>query len=194
MTHEIKMSAVILAGGQARRMEGQDKGLLLYQDKPLVTYALNAVKGICDDMMISANRNLIEYQSLGYRVVSDQRSGFNGPLAGIEAAMSEAKEPYLLVLPCDSPLMTSTDMLRLKQALICDLDDLDLVIVHDGQRVHPVFMAVKTHLKDHLTNYLDQGQRKLMLWCQQHRMATVDFSDRLQAFENINTPEGLKTI
>lgn len=194
MNNEIKMSAVILAGGQARRMNGQDKGLILYHDRPLVTYALEAVNNVCEDVMISANRNLSQYQSLGYRVVSDQYTGFNGPLAGIQSAMIAAKEPYLLVLPCDSPLIAKTDVLRLKNALINHLDRLDLVIAHDGQRPYPVFMAVKTQLKTHLADYLNQGQRKLMLWCQQQRMDTVDFSHQLQALENINTPDALKAM
>lgn len=56
------VSAVILAGGQASRMGGKDKGLILFNQKPLIQYAVNVVSQSVDSIWVSANRNLDLYQ------------------------------------------------------------------------------------------------------------------------------------
>ena len=44
MNEQTKVAGVVLAGGLARRMQHQDKGLVHYQGEPLVSYAINALK------------------------------------------------------------------------------------------------------------------------------------------------------
>ena len=110
---QTKVTGLILAGGRGQRMEGEDKGWVSFRGEPLVMRALNTMKPLTSSTLISANRNLEAYEKLGYGVVPDGRSGFNGPLAGVEAALSAIQTPYLLTLPCDTPLMKRAVLERL---------------------------------------------------------------------------------
>lgn len=191
MNGQSKISAVVLAGGQARRMGQQDKGLVEFKQRPLVSYAIDALAGITTQISISANRNLEHYKQFGYPVIADGREGFDGPLAGILAAMQASSAEILLVLPCDTPLIQTAHLQRLLDGLQADKD---IAVAFDGERLHPVVMALKTHLQKNLSEYLNSGERKLQSWLYQHNLATVDFSDQPQVFANINTLDELAKL
>ena len=65
------MAAVILAGGQGRRMGGADKGLMDYRGRPLVEWVLAALEPQVAEIVISANRHLERYAAYGRRVLPD---------------------------------------------------------------------------------------------------------------------------
>ena len=52
-----KTTGVILAGGLARRMNQLDKGLVCYQGRPLVSYAIAALTPLVQELIINANRH-----------------------------------------------------------------------------------------------------------------------------------------
>ncbi|HAO90003.1 MAG TPA: molybdenum cofactor guanylyltransferase, partial [Gammaproteobacteria bacterium] len=131
------------------------------------------------------------YQKYG-EVISDELSDFQGPLAGIVKAMSVVSTPYLLVLPCDSPLVNEIVIDRLIQ---CMTDkDMDICVAGDGVRIHPTFALIKTSLKDNLLDFLDSGERKLGLWIEQNDFQKVDFSDQPKVFINLNNPQDFDKI
>ncbi len=191
MSEQKKVTGVVLAGGLARRMNKQDKGLMLYHNRPMVSYAVEAISEVTDTVFINANRNKDQYMQFGCEVISDQTDSFNGPLAGIFSAMSHAKTDKLLIMPCDSPLIKATHLQKLLQALT---DDVDIAVAFDGERLHPVFLALKTSLKNSLKAYLQAGDRKIDLWLQQHRLVKVDFRDNSEVFLNINTLSELDAL
>ena len=191
MSEQNKVSGVVLAGGLARRMGQQDKGLILFNDKPLVSYALTAMKPLVDELLISANRNRAIYRQLGYPVISDASDSYDGPLAGILSAMQATQNPILLIMPCDSPLVKTEHLARLLSALT---DDTDIAAAYDGQRLHPVFAALKTSLQTDLQQYLNNGERKLQYWFNRHAVIKVDFSQTPEIFANINTHEELEAL
>ncbi len=186
-----KVSGAVLAGGLARRMGQRDKGLLLFQQRPLVDYALAALKPVVDELFISANRNQDSYRRFGYPVLEDANRDFDGPLAGMLVAMQAASNPVLLVMPCDSPLLETGHIQRLLAGLV---ENTEIAVAFDGERLHPVFAALKTRLKTDLQTYLQRGERKLQSWFEQHRLVKVDFSDTPEIFANINTPEQLQNL
>ena len=79
------ISAIVLAGGQGRRVGGVDKGWLDYGGRPMIEHILARLKPQVDDVVISCNRNLPRYAALA-PVIEDQYRGYLGPLAGISAA------------------------------------------------------------------------------------------------------------
>jgi molybdopterin-guanine dinucleotide biosynthesis protein A len=99
-----EISAVILAGGQGSRMGGKDKGLIEFRNLPLIAYAVNVAKDRVNEIFISANRSLEDYSKYG-KVIVDDLEGYQGPLAGISKALKVCSSNYLLVLPCDSPMI-----------------------------------------------------------------------------------------
>ena len=191
MSEQNKVTGVVLAGGLARRMAQQDKGLLLLNQQPLVSYALAAMKPITNEIFISANRNRDLYGQLGYTVIDDGNDAYDGPLAGILAAMQAAHHPVLLVMPCDSPLLKTSHCQKLLQAISATVD---IAVGCDGERLHPVFAALKIRLKTDLQSYLNSGERKLQCWFERHVMVKVDFSNTPEIFANINTPEQLQML
>jgi molybdopterin-guanine dinucleotide biosynthesis protein A len=65
--------------------------------------------------------------------------------------------------------------------------DADVAVAFDGERLHPVFLAIKTSLKTSLQDYLSSGQRKIDSWLEQQKMVKADFSNEPEIFININT-------
>lgn len=186
---EQSVTGVILAGGQARRMNYQDKGLQIFRRQPLIFYSFNAMRSIVDELVINVNRNLSEYQSFGVPLISDMTQDFSGALAGILAAMNFAKTNLLLVVPCDAPFITSTQLeFLLKQH---QQSGAEISVACTGEQVHSVFLVVKTDLRASLEAYLAQGNRKVRLWFEQHRTHYVDFGVDAIEFTNINTLDEL---
>ena len=111
------LAGVILAGGLARRMNNTDKGLVTLNDKPLVSYVINTLTTVVDNIYISANRNVDTYKSFGYPVITDQTQDFSGPLAGILSVMQVTQADILLVVPCDSPLIKAEHLQKLLNTL-----------------------------------------------------------------------------
>jgi molybdopterin-guanine dinucleotide biosynthesis protein A len=191
MIDKNNITTVILSGGRSSRMQGKDKGLILLNDKPLIGYVVDVVDGRAGRLLISANRNIEAYQQYG-EVISDELTDFQGPLAGIAKALSVVSTPYLLVLPCDSPLVNETVIDRL---IKCMADkDMDICVADDGTHIHPTFALIKTSLKDNLLAFLDSGERKLGLWIEQNNFQKVDCSDQPKVFINLNNPQDFDKI
>ncbi|TAN71774.1 MAG: molybdenum cofactor guanylyltransferase [Methylobacter sp.] len=192
MNSQTKAAGVILAGGRAMRMNNQDKGLVSFRGRPMISYAIAALAPIVDCVFINANRNIDLYRQFGWPVISDQSDSFDGPLAGILSAMIHADADVLIVIPCDSPFI-KTEHLR-KLLLSRAENNAGVAVAFDGIRLHPVFLAIKTTLQTSLQEYLADGQRKVADWLAQQDFVTVDFSDEPEIFININTMTELSML
>src|SRR5687767_10821159 len=109
----MSITGVILAGGQGRRMGGADKGLVEFLGKPLISHVIQRLSPQVDEILISANREMETYAALGHPVMADALEGFAGPLAGLHMGMTEARHPYVLTVPCDTPLLPMSLVERL---------------------------------------------------------------------------------
>jgi molybdenum cofactor guanylyltransferase len=181
------ITAVILAGGRARRMGGEDKGLIELAGRPMIEHIIDAVRPQVKTLIINANRNLAYYQQLGYPVVEDMMGDYFGPLVGMASALRITGTDYLLTVPCDSPFVPTHLAERLYQAL--EREQAEISVVHDGTRMQPVFALLKRHLLPNLIEYLENGGRKIDIWYAQHRLALADFSSDVDCFLNVNTPD-----
>ena len=181
------ITAVILAGGQGRRMGGKDKGLVKFADKPLIQSVIDKILPQVEQVIINANRNTRDYKALGYPVISDAMNNFQGPLAGFMAAMEFVTSKYIVFVPCDGPMLSDELVNRLASQLLAD--NADIAVAHDGQRMQPVYVLISTHLKDSLEQYLLSNQRKIDRWYANHKVTVVDFSDTPDTFININTQQ-----
>jgi len=185
------ITAVILAGGKGRRLGGQDKGLVLYNNKPLIKHIIERIKPQVKTILINANRNQEIYASYGFSVISDELDDFQGPLAGFVTAMRTAKTRYIVTLPCDGPLLPKDLVARMINKIdnLQDVYSDTLCVAHDGERLQPVYALIPVGLIDSLEQFLTEGNRKIDLWYAKHDMQRVDFSDKPHAFDNINTEE-----
>jgi molybdenum cofactor guanylyltransferase len=187
------ITAVILAGGQGRRMGGEDKGLIEFDGRPLVAILVGLLErqGV-DDIVINANRNLQRYRQFGYPVVSDQLQDYQGPLAGFASAMSAVDTRFIITLPCDAPRLADDYVSRFIAAGAGR--EPGVLVAFDGERLQPVHALIRVDLLPSLQRFLGSGERKIDRWYAEHDFARVDFSDCADMFRNINTPSDRESL
>ena len=192
MVKKQHVTAVILAGGKGRRLDGQDKGLALYQGKTLIEHVINRIRPQVANIIINANRNQQIYKNLGYPVISDEMSNFQGPLAGIASAMKSVKTDYIMTLPCDGPLLPHDLMTKMLSTFNQASPSANgIAVAHNGIRMQPVHALIPIKLRNSLEEFLLSDDRKVAHWYAKHDIVQVDFSDQKNAFFNINKKEQL---
>lgn len=186
------VSGVILAGGLARRMGGEDKGLISFQGQPLIGHVINRLHVQVDQLLINANRNIDRYRQFGYTVIADTLEDFQGPLAGMLSGMRHAQTDYILSVPCDGPLLSHKLRQRMLETLL--VSGKKIAVATDGQRLQPVYCLMPCHLQTDLAAFLASGERKIDRFFDQYPVAEVDFSDDPDCFVNLNHPEDLAAL
>jgi molybdenum cofactor guanylyltransferase len=184
----VPITAIILAGGQSLRMNGDDKGLLLLNGKPLYQHVINHIKPQVDSIMINCNRNTNQYRKAQYPVFSDDLTGYLGPLSGIYSGLLRSETDWNLFVSCDTPFLPDDLIAR----LAIHTSNSEAIYPCDGQYNHPTILLIHKAVIQKLKLYLEQGNRKLMLFLKQIDAKSVDFNDQTSCFININTPEELK--
>jgi molybdopterin-guanine dinucleotide biosynthesis protein A len=180
-------SWVILAGGQATRMGGQDKGLVQLNNKPLIQHVIERLTPQTERILINANRNQDAYTEFAH-VFSDQFKDYPGPMGGIHAGLVNADTDWVGFVPCDSPLINTDLVERFCSAVT---DESDILVAHDGDHQQPVFTLYHKRVLPKLTAFLERGDRKIILLYKECHTQYVDFSDSPNCFVNLNTPEEL---
>ncbi|WP_420827705.1 molybdenum cofactor guanylyltransferase MobA [Halomonas binhaiensis] len=191
------LTGVVLAGGQGRRMGGIDKGLVDFAGAPLVTHAVGCLRPHVSEVLINANRHLERYAQLSDRVVSDRmlengQESYQGPLMGIYSGLCAATTEWVVFVPCDSPALPKGLVPRMVAGLaqkVTDGEKVDIAYAFDGERMHPVVAIIRRELRHDLRRALEQGDRKILRWYEQHAWCQVDMSDCPAAFANLNTEE-----
>lgn len=181
------ITGIILAGGQASRMGGKDKGLLVLHGIPLYQHVLTRLAPQVDQISINANRNHALYQQSGYPVFSDLPNQYSGPLAGILTGLKTITSEWAIFAPCDVPNIPHDLVTRLWEGKKTHL----AAYADDGERAHPTLLLIHRDLAPTLASYLEQGDRKLMLFLAKIDAMPVSFSDQPLAFQNLNTPDDL---
>ena len=206
MINPTDITALILAGGRGSRMGGVDKGLQNFNGMPLALHTLTRlqISGGVGEIMINANRNLAAYESFGVAVWPDVLADYAGPLAGFLTGLERCETPYLLTVPCDTPLLPLDLVQRLAAALEAENADIAMAAApeagRDGHmqvRTQPVFCLLRTGLLESLLRFTQDGGRKIGAWAALHPTAVMAFDapgDDPQAFFNANTLAELQQL
>ena len=181
-------------------MGGRDKGLLPWQGRPMIAWLHDVVRPLTDDLIISCNRNQQAYEPYADRLVRDSEpaelgagsnsvsaTDFQGPLAGIRAAMQVARHEQLLVLPCDAP--------RIDHSLIDELLALAgerPVMAQRGGYWEPLFALLPCALLASLEQAWEMGQRSPQRWLQAHDPLALICAEDDPRLCNVNTPHLLE--
>lgn len=195
-----RITGVVLAGGRGARMGGVDKGLQPFNGVPMAQHALRRLQPQVASAMLNANRHLDQYQAFGAPVYPDALPDYAGPLAGFITALEHCPTPYLMTVPCDSPLFPTDLVARMAQALVHDKADMAMASVQEpdrhGQlrwRSQPVFCLLPVRLLPNLSAFVAQGGRKIDAWTALHKTVLVPFDDP-HAFANANTLDQLQAL
>lgn len=193
--HAAEVTGLILAGGRGSRLGGVDKGLLALDGRPLVERIADRLRPQVGRLLLNANRSLDAYRALGFEVIVDPTpegvDAFAGPLAGMLAGLETIGAGWLACVPCDSPFVPADYVDRMLAA--ARGANAGVAMASCGGR-QPVFALLRAGLAGDLRRSLQAGERKIDRWFSAVGMVEVDFSDRPEAFVNLNSPEDWATL
>lgn len=183
----MRIFGVILAGGQARRMGGADKAMLMLNGQPLIRHVWDRLSPQVETLAISANGDPDRFARFRCPVLPDD--GSLGPLSGVLSALNwadRAGADAVVSTPVDAPFLPGDLVPQLLLA-----GDGRLAIATAAGRDHPVFALWPVTLAEDLARFLDSGAKaKVTAFTEAHHAARASFPDAT-AFLNLNTPEDL---
>lgn len=148
------VTGIILAGGKSSRM-GTEKGLQVLCGKQLISYAINALSGVCNQIIISSSSDV--YQSFGYKVVGDELKGI-GPMGGIYSALKQSKNEKNLILSCDLPFVSQ----ELLSHILYNSEGFKVAVPWEGGRhFEPLCGFYNLSILENLSKFIEQGNYKL---------------------------------
>lgn len=188
---QAELGIVILAGGQGQRMNGLDKGWLDYQGQPLIHRLIEQLKKQFNgSIVISANRHLSRYASLGLPILTDpkidQQLQYGGPLIGIQQALISGMAKQWLSCPVDVPNIPADYVKKMSQT------QAELVVAATAEQIHYAHLLVNTNQLASLNTYLHSRQRSIKGWLAQQDYQLIDFSANKAEFTNLNYPHQLE--
>jgi molybdopterin-guanine dinucleotide biosynthesis protein A len=101
---------VILAGGFSRRL-GRDKGLIVLKGKPLILHVVERVSQVVNEIVVVVSS---EIQKKNFATVLEgevsiviDKTESQSPLVGAMTGFENAQGEYSLLLPCDTPFVST---------------------------------------------------------------------------------------
>ncbi len=184
---------VILAGGQATRMGGGDKGLLRLAGRPILTHVADRLEPQVASLALNANGDPARFAGFGLPVIPDSIEGFAGPLAGVLAGLDWAAgegADHIVTAAADTPFFPADLVPRLM--LAAEENDKPIALARTTGGRHPTFGLWPVSLREDLRAALLEGTRKVVAWTDAHGTAYADFpSPGIDPFFNVNTPDDL---
>lgn len=154
VSHE-RPTGIILAGGKSSRF-GSDKALFEYQGKKLIEYAIEALRPICGQILISTNQPEL-YAGFNLKTVPDIYSGC-GPVAGIHACLLQSTTTDNLITGCDMPWI-NTSLFRF---LLSHSEAYEVVIPVHGRFKETMASFYHKNSAQELGKALAQGRYKIL--------------------------------
>ncbi len=183
---------VILAGGQATRMGGGDKGLLLLDDRPILAHVIERLRPQVDGLALNANGDPARFAAFGLTVLPDETDDYPGPLAGVLAGLDWAAgegAEAIVTAASDTPFFPDDFVAALRIAAGTGLAEA-ATMAPDGPRRHPTFGIWPVSSREDLRCAMTRGTRKVTAWTDAVGVGRATFTDP-DAFFNVNTPADL---
>ena len=192
---KIKMIAMIMLGGQSKRMGGGIKSLMEFNNKVIFERIFQRLKPQINKIFVNCNYEEIKLKRYNIPIIKDQKKGFLGPLAGIHAGMKWIKKnekdiDWLITIPGDTPFIPNDliDQLASKTS-----KKLKIILTKSKNKIHPSIGIWHIDLLDDLNISLDNGARKILTWAEKHPMEFINYSIKnFDPFFNINSKDDLK--
>ena len=186
-----KITGIILSGGKSRRM-GKEKGLCHFRGKALIVYAIETLQPLCDELIISANNKLDEYQLFDFQVVSDEMAE-TGPIGGLFSCLKQSSNSIHLVISCDTPFVTQHVYLEL---LKYSEDYQAVVPIHENGFIEPLSAVYHRSCLPIVQQQIGAGKFKMMDLLDRLNTKYVPIDSQIPGlkssiFHNLNNPEDL---
>lgn len=189
--HCAMLTIVIQAGGRSSRM-GQDKALMPFLGKPLITRPIERLRQMADEILVTTNRPE-DYTFLGLPLFGDILPDA-GALGGLYTALSVANQPFVAVIACDMPFVKA-ELLRAEFDLL-QRESADVVVPRSLEGTEP-FHAVyrRSTCLSAVQGALDRGERKMISWYPEVKVRIMEPAEispidpEFRSFLNLNRPD-----
>lgn len=182
--HE-NITGVVMAGGQSSRM-GSDKGLILFQGKPMVNYGIQLLSSFFNEVIISTNNPV--YSKFDKELIADRHKGI-GPLGGIYSVMTSVINDYIFVLSCDMPFVQRNTI----ETLLFNFKEYECSIARSNNRIQPLCAIYSRTLLAEIERRISDKNYKMYDLILSSNTRFVEFDDEKE-FMNINSKEDLNTL
>ncbi|WP_342766005.1 molybdenum cofactor guanylyltransferase [Methanobacterium alcaliphilum] len=197
----------MLCGGMSTRM-GQDKGQMLFNEKPMIINILETVENHADEVVlvlrdekqINIYKSIIEkYESnkLGFnlKIVKDEIKN-QGPLIGIITGLKYVKSDYALVLPCDSPLISAVFVENIFNAIEKSKEYHDTVVPKwdsgDIEPLHSIYPQKSQELVKSLLSNGKKDVKSLIKLLNVYFIKVEKLDPSKSSFKNFNNPKDIE--
>jgi molybdopterin-guanine dinucleotide biosynthesis protein A len=182
------VSAAILNGGRAARFGGRDKGALVAGGRMIREHQLAVLASLSEDIMLVGGDGAGPFP-VPLRVVADRQWG-RGPLAGLEAALIEARGDVVVVVACDMPGIT----VRFLSDLLSRIEQVDAVVPRTESGYHPLCAVYRRTCLPVVSRRLSEGRLTMKGIFDDVRVSEVSGAelsasgDPTRLLANVNTP------
>lgn len=199
--HEARFAGFVLAGGRSSRM-GADKALVELAGRPLIAYALDALRGVgLTPSIAGATSDLSAFAP----VVPDAEPG-RGPLGGLWAALERSASPCAVFVSVDMPLLPPSLLAYLMRHAETTQSAVTVASVNDFAQTFPA--VIQRHALPFLRAELETGSGGCFSAFAQAGLSVVPVEMLVQAghvrhprglpacqwFRNVNTRDELQRL
>lgn len=177
---------------------GREKGLIRLAGRPLISYVAAVLDGVTDEIVVSVAKGMSDsYKAVlgrDIKMAEDRRPGL-GPLEGLVSALAAAQGQYVLVSPCDTPLLRPAMC-----TLIADrARGYDGAVPRTGGKFEPLHASyARDKALGAFRRTISRGRRKpieaygelRLVYIEEDELRAVD--PELLSFWNLNSPADLK--
>lgn len=153
----MEIGALVLAGGKSRRMNGNNKAFLKFENKSFIESIIDQLTGF-NNIYISVDSKE-KYRNLNFTLVEDMYKDI-GPMGGIYSALKMIEEKYIFVIACDMP--------KIKKEFIdflCDsiTENVECIVTQDEKgRLCPLGGIYSKDLIGKIENMIEEKDYKLV--------------------------------
>ena len=191
---ENKIAAVIMIGGQSKRMGGGIKSFIEFNNKSIFDRIIERIKPQIKKIIINCNDEKTTLKKYNLPIIKDLKNGYLGPLAGIHTAMNWLKTnapevEWLVTLPGDTPFIPDDIVIKFKNKISSNSK---IILAKSENKIHPIIGIWNTNLFESLDRELNKGMRKIISWAELHPLEFLNFTnEKYDPFFNINLKEDI---
>jgi len=186
-------AAVVLAGGQSRRLGGGDKSFRQFQGKCLVEHVLVPCEELFSRIIV-VTKTPEDYRQYSVTAVTD-RVDQGGSLAGLYTGLKVSSHEKNFVVACDMPFLNRGFIAQMAEQM---RQDDDVVLPRTNSHVEPLHAFYSRRCIRPIRQSLREGCYRLVSFHDDLSVRYIpesvarEFDPDLKMFVNINRPSDLQ--
>ncbi len=185
------VSAAILAGGRARRMQGLDKSALDIGGRSILSRQITVLQALTPDVLIVADPSRLakRFEASSVRVVADHVPDA-GPLGGLYTALLDTSAPHVVLVACDMPFLS----LPFLRHLVTRVQDAEVAVPCTADGYHPLCAVYARTLMPRIAERLGRRDLEMAGLIRETRRVEIGpaelarFDPEALMLCNVNTP------